>query len=85
MEKIMATLEINIDTINYYDNGCIESILNFKDCMFHGRCIFYYRNGKIESISNHRNGKQHGESKGYYENGKIKLESHFKEDRPIDL
>ena len=40
----------------YYENGQLWSIVNFKDGKTEGEYKSYYKNGQLESIYNYKNG-----------------------------
>ena len=42
--------------INFYENGNIESELNYLEGQLHGIQAYYYENGHKKSQSNHQNG-----------------------------
>lgn len=64
--------------IEYFDNGKIKGIGEFKDGLVHGLRIVYYENGIKSLERNYSNGINHGASIEYYPSGQIKQESHFK-------
>ena len=63
----------------YFDNGSIKSLVNYKDSTRHGSSIEYYRNGKIKKTNYWVNGKLNGEEKDYDSLGNIVEVVNFKE------
>ena len=64
-----------------YQDGKIRSIVNYKDNLRHGECIFYREDGTIEKIKNFKDNKPHGKWEVYRENGILKRTQNFKDGR----
>lgn len=56
---------------NYYKNGNIESIYNFKGERKHGQQTDFYEDGQLYSVYNFKDGKSDGIQTEYFENGQI--------------
>ncbi len=61
----------------YYPNGVLRSIKEFKDGKNEGISREYYSNGRLAFVQTVRNGKINGPVKAYYENGRLKGEVHY--------
>ena len=61
----------NGDSIEYYEEGNIKSVIPFKHNIVEGLTISYYENGNIKEEVNYKNNKMNGEAKSYDENGKL--------------
>ena len=55
----------------YYGNGNLKEIVNFKNGQREGEWKFYYVNGKLKEIVNFKSGSAEGEYKLYYESGNL--------------
>ena len=55
----------------YYDNGNIETVVNYKNDKLNGESKSYYENGQIKGEINYKGGKKDGISKSYSENGQL--------------
>ena len=58
------------NSIEYYEEGNIESIVPYKNNVVEGLVITYYENGNIKEEVNYKNDNMNGEAKSYDENGK---------------
>ena len=63
----------------YYENGQLESEINFKDGKYEGQWKWYYVNGNIKKEGNFKDGKNEGLWKSYYQNGQLKSEENYKD------
>jgi antitoxin component YwqK of YwqJK toxin-antitoxin module len=68
---LFKKFDLTGECIDYYDNGEVWSINNYKNGKEHGECIRYYSNGEVWSINNYKNGKEHGECIRYHDNGEV--------------
>jgi antitoxin component YwqK of YwqJK toxin-antitoxin module len=64
-------------TIHYYPSGQTESIMSYKDNVYHGKCETWFPNGLKASESFYENGKPVGTWKYWDEYGElIKIEEY---------
>jgi uncharacterized protein len=70
---------------NYFQNGTISSIGNYKNNLRTGSWKFYYDEGKIEQEGKYKNDKEDGLWKWYYLAGSIKTEDEFNEGKEEGL
>ncbi|WP_338936104.1 toxin-antitoxin system YwqK family antitoxin [Fusobacterium polymorphum] len=75
---------LNGDSIKYYEEGNIESIVPYKNNLVEGLVIRYYENGNIKEEVNYKNDKMNGEAKSYDENGKLNGRTIFKDDIKLE-
>ena len=68
------------ESVEYYEEGNIKSIIPFRNNMVEGLTITYYENGNIDEEVNYKNDKMNGEAKSYDENGKLNGRTIFKDD-----
>ena len=68
------------ESVEYYEEGSIESIVHFRNNIVEGLTITYYENGNIDEEVNYKNNKMNGEAKSYDENGKLNGRTIFKDD-----
>jgi len=74
----------NGDSIEYYEEGNIKSIIPFKNDIVDGLTISYYENGNIKEEVHYKNDKMNGEAKSYDENGKLNGRTIFKDDIKLE-
>ncbi|MCY7008128.1 phosphatidylinositol-4-phosphate 5-kinase [Fusobacterium simiae] len=74
----------NGDSIEYYEEGNIKSVIPFKHNIVEGLTISYYENGNIKEKVNYKNNKINGEAKSYDENGKLNGKTIFKDDIKLE-
>ena len=72
------------ESVEYYEEGNIKSIIPFKNNMVEGLTITYYENGNIDEEVNYKNNKMNGEAKSYDENGKLNGRTIFKDDIKLE-
>ena len=72
------------ESIEYYEEGNIESIVHFRNNIVEGLTITYYENGNIDEEVNYKNNKMNGEAKSYDENGKLNGRTIFKDDIKLE-
>ena len=58
----------------YYPNGQLKSVLNYKKGQLEGIALYYYENGVLKERVNYRKGKRERTGTTYYESGKLKEE-----------
>ena len=75
---------LNGDSIKYYEEGNIQSIVPCKNNLVEGLIIRYYENGNIKEDVNYKNDKMNGEAKSYDENGKLNGRTIFKDDIKLE-
>ena len=75
---------LNGDSIKYYEEGNIQSIVPYKNNLVEGLVITYYENGNIKEEVNYKNDKMNGEAKSYDENGKLNGRTIFKDDIKLE-
>ncbi|EUB21055.1 MULTISPECIES: toxin-antitoxin system YwqK family antitoxin [Fusobacterium] len=75
---------LNGDSIKYYEEGNIQSIVPYKNNLVEGLVIRYYENGNIDEEVNYKNNKMNGEAKSYDENGKLNGRTIFKDDIKLE-
>jgi len=63
--------------IQYYDNGKIDSVVEFANGKRHGKWVEFYKDGTLILELTWKNGKRHGLHRGWYLNGRIKYETHY--------
>jgi antitoxin component YwqK of YwqJK toxin-antitoxin module len=61
----------------YYPNGQLKSVLNYKKGQLEGIALYYYENGTLKERVNYRKGKRERTGTTYYESGKMKEEITF--------
>ena len=72
------------NSIEYYEEGNIESLVPYKNNVVEGLVITYYENGNIKEEVNYKNDKMNGEAKSYDENGKLNGRTIFKDDIKLE-
>ena len=72
------------ESVEYYEEGNIKSIIPFRNNIVEGLTITYYENGNIDEEVNYKNGKMNGEAKSYDENGKLNGRTIFKDDIKLE-
>ena len=75
---------LNGDSIKYYEEGNIQSIVPYKNNLVEGLIIRYYENGNIKEEVHYKNDKMNGEAKSYDENGKLNGRTIFKDDIKLE-
>jgi antitoxin component YwqK of YwqJK toxin-antitoxin module len=58
----------------YYPDGKLKSVLNYKKGKLEGIALYYYQNGQLKERVNYRKGKRERTGTTYYESGKLKEE-----------
>ena len=72
------------ESVEYYEEGNIKSIIPFRNNMVEGLTITYYENGNIDEEVNYKNNKMNGEAKSYDENGKLNGRTIFKDNIKLE-
>ncbi|BEO96740.1 toxin-antitoxin system YwqK family antitoxin [Fusobacterium nucleatum] len=72
------------ESVEYYEEGNIESIVHFRNNIVEGLTTTYYENGNIKEEVNYKNDKMNGEAKSYDENGKLNGRTIFKDDIKLE-
>ena len=72
------------ESVEYYEEGNIKSIIPFRNNMVEGLTITYYENGNIDEEVNYKNDKMNGEAKSYDENGKLNGRTIFKDNIKLE-
>ena len=72
------------NSIEYYEEGNIESIVPYKNNVVEGLVITYYENGNIKEEVNYKNDNMNGEAKSYDENGKLNGRTIFKDNIKLE-
>jgi antitoxin component YwqK of YwqJK toxin-antitoxin module len=65
----------------YYQNGQVESVVNYEDGKKNGKEKGYYEGGQLAIIGNYENGKPEGKIIEYYKNGQIKRVANVKDEK----
>ena len=58
----------------YYPNGQLKSVINYKKGQREGIALYYYESGTLKERVNYRKGKRERTGTTYYESGKLKEE-----------
>jgi len=61
----------------YYPDGKLKSVLNYKKGQLEGIALYYYQNGQLKERVNYRRGKRERTGTTYYESGKLKEEINY--------
>ncbi|MBS9776002.1 MAG: toxin-antitoxin system YwqK family antitoxin [Fusobacterium sp.] len=69
--------------INFYKNGNLKSIRNWKDGKLNGKYIIYLENGNKVSEVHYTNGKENGKYILFYPNGQLRIEGQYIEGKPV--
>ncbi len=69
--------------INFYKNGNLKSIRNWKDGKLNGKYIIYLENGNKVSEVDYTNGKENGKYIIFYPNGQLRIMGQYFEGKPI--
>ena len=72
------------ESVEYYEEGNIKSIIPFRNNIVEGLTITYYENGNIDEEVNYKNNKMNGEAKSYDENGKLNGRTIFKDNIKLE-
>ncbi len=68
---------------NYYKNGKVNAMIEYKHGKKHGKGIWYYENGKPYEITKWENGNKDSIRVRYYETGKIMAKIPYKNGKRI--
>jgi len=61
----------------YYPDGKLKAVLNYKKGELDGLALYYYQNGNLKERANYRKGTRERVSTTYYEDGNLKEEIHY--------
>jgi antitoxin component YwqK of YwqJK toxin-antitoxin module len=67
----------------YYPNGNLKSVLNYKKGQLEGIALYYYENGNLKERVNYRKGKRERTGSTYYESGKLKEEITYEDGKAV--
>jgi len=67
----------------YYPNGKMKSVLNYKNGQLEGIALYYHENGNLKERVNYRRGKRERTGTTYYESGKLKEEITYEDGEPV--
>lgn len=81
LDATIQNNKLNGTKKEYYLNGNIQYLVDFKNDIIEGRQIFYSPNGSIEYIERRQDGKLNGLLQKYHANGVKKLEVLYKDDK----
>ena len=69
----------------YYPNGQLKSVLNYKKGQLEGIALYYYENGTLKERVNYRRGKRERTGTTYYESGKLKEEITYENGMKVNV
>lgn len=69
--------------IEYYQNGIIQSVKNYKDNLLEGQSTWFYPNGNLETAIHFIKGKANGNAFYFYKSGSIKSQGFWRNDTVI--
>jgi antitoxin component YwqK of YwqJK toxin-antitoxin module len=69
----------------YYPNGQLKSVLNYKKGQLEGIALYYYENGALKERVNYRKGKRERTGTTYYESGKLKEEITYENGMKVNV
>lgn len=67
----------------YYPNGKLKSVLNYKKGQLEGIALYYHENGTLKERVNYRRGKRERTGTTYYESGALKEEITYEQGEPV--
>ena len=67
----------------YYPDGKLKSVLNYKKGKLEGIAKYYYENGNLKERVNYRKGKRERTGTIYYETGELKGERSYEDGKLI--
>ena len=65
--------------LEYWDDGKISSVTNYKNGQYDGEYLSYYQNGQLNVKANYKDGKKEGEFFDYYQTGQLNWIENFKD------
>ena len=71
--------------IEFYKNGNIKSIINWKNGRLDGKYIIYENNGMKSTEATYKEGKENGEYFLYYSNGSYRTKGAYSMGKPIGV
>ena len=69
----------------YYPNGQLKSVLNYKKGQLEGIALYYHENGTLRERVNYRRGKRERTGTTYYESGKLKEQITYENGVKVDV
>jgi antitoxin component YwqK of YwqJK toxin-antitoxin module len=70
--------EKKIKEMTYFDNGNMESEVDYKNGKVNGWARMWYKNGKLHVEATYKNNKTHGIRTAYHENGQVFCRAKYK-------
>jgi antitoxin component YwqK of YwqJK toxin-antitoxin module len=67
----------------YYPDGNLKAVLNYKKGKLEGIAKYYYENGNLKERVNYRKGKRERTGTVYYESGELKVEMTYEDGKLI--
>jgi antitoxin component YwqK of YwqJK toxin-antitoxin module len=67
----------------YYPDGNLKAVLNYKKGELEGIAKYYYENGNLKERVNYRKGKRERTGTAYYESGELKVEMTYEDGKLI--
>ncbi len=86
MEGTYSSLDVEIQQgkfYYYFENGNIQSEINYINGKKNGEAKYYYETGELLSIKNYLEGNLHGDLLSYFKNGNLKSETNYVNDKKI--
>ena len=71
--------------LEFYKNGNLKSIINWKNGKLTGKYIVYDKNGKKSTEAIYKDGKENGKYFLYYSNGNIRTKGEYENGKPIGV
>jgi antitoxin component YwqK of YwqJK toxin-antitoxin module len=68
---------------DYYKNGQLYEIVNYKNNNLEGEHKQYWVNKQLSVIYNYKNNKKEGKYKGYQNNGELYMTFNYKNDKRV--
>jgi antitoxin component YwqK of YwqJK toxin-antitoxin module len=69
----------------YYPNGQLKSVLNYKKGQLEGIALYYHENGALKERVNYRKGKRERTGTTYYESSKLKEEITYENGMKVNV
>lgn len=71
--------------LEFYKNGNLKSIINWKNGKLTGKYIVYDKNGKKSTEAIYKDSKENGKYFLYYSNGNIRTKGEYENGKPIGV
>ena len=65
--------------LEYWDDGKISSVTNYKNGQYDGEYLSYYQNGQLNVKANYKNGKKEGMFFDFYQTGQLNWQENYKD------